>query len=128
MFVALINIHCTMFCKLIDVSWHWNVDKKFFFSFWFNLKKNVLELCKGKKIDLTSFKDNLPEHSVDLHAACPRCLAAEASKPGVNDGELTLWFTVTFFRRSLVHFSSSTTESFFIIFTFVLFNIALQSH
>lgn len=90
-----------MFCK-IDVNWHWNVDKIFFFSFWFNFKKNVLELCKGKKLDLTSFKDNVPEHSVDLHAACPRCLAAEASKPGVNDGELTLWFTATFSRRSLV--------------------------
>lgn len=29
----------------------------------------------------------MPVHSVDLHAACPRCLAAEASKPGQNDGE-----------------------------------------
>ena len=32
----------------------------------------------------------MPEHSVDLHAACPRCLAVEASKPGVNDGEFVI--------------------------------------
>lgn len=42
---------------------------------------------RDKKSDLTIFKDNLPEHSVDLDAACPRCLAVEASKPGANDGE-----------------------------------------
>lgn len=51
------------------------------------IEENVLATCKDKKLDLTSFKDNVPEHSVDLHAACPRCLAAEASKPGANDGE-----------------------------------------
>lgn len=51
------------------------------------IEENVLDTRKGKKLDLTTFKDNLPEHSVDLHAACPRCLAAEASKPGANDGE-----------------------------------------
>lgn len=49
--------------------------------------ENVLATRKGKKLDLTSFKDNVPEHSVDLHAACPRCLAVEASKPGAKDGE-----------------------------------------
>lgn len=39
-----------------------------------------------KKLDITSFaKDGVPEHSVDLHVACPRCLAAEANKR--HDGE-----------------------------------------
>lgn len=38
-----------------------------------------------KKLDITSFKDGVPVHSVDLHAACPRCLAAEANKR--HDGE-----------------------------------------
>jgi hypothetical protein len=42
---------------------------------------------RDKVSDLTIFKDNVPEHSVDLDAACPRCLAVEASKPGANDGE-----------------------------------------
>lgn len=55
-------------------------------------RKNVLATRKGKKLDLTSFKDNVPEHSVDLHAACPRCLAVEASKPGANDGELVFFY------------------------------------
>lgn len=50
--------------------------------------ENVLDTCK--KLDLTSFKDNVPEHIVDLHAACPRCLAVEASKPGANDGESSI--------------------------------------
>lgn len=53
----------------------------------------VLATRKGKKLDLTSFKDNVPEHSVDLHAACPRCLAVEASKPGVNDGEFVFFMS-----------------------------------
>lgn len=45
--------------------------------------KNILENAHDKKLDITSFhEDGVPVHSVDLHAACPRCLAAEASKPG----------------------------------------------
>lgn len=55
--------------------------------------KNVLATRKGKKLDLTSFKDNVPDHSVDLHAACPRCLAVEASKPGAKDGEFVFLFS-----------------------------------
>ena len=50
-------------------------------------KLKFLANHNGKKLDITSIKDGVPEHSVDLHAACPRCLAAEASKPGRNDGE-----------------------------------------
>lgn len=47
---------------------------------------NILE--NDKKLDKTSFhEDGVPVHSVDLHAACPRCLAVEVSKPGQNDGE-----------------------------------------
>jgi hypothetical protein len=42
---------------------------------------------RDKRSDLTIFKDNVPEISVDLDAACPRCLAVEVSKPGANDGE-----------------------------------------
>lgn len=55
--------------------------------------KNVLATRKGNKLDLTSFKENVPEHSVDLHAACPRCLAVEASKPGAKDGEFVSIYT-----------------------------------
>lgn len=43
---------------------------------------------KSEKPDLTIFKNNVPEHSIDLDAACPKCLAIEASKPGAHDGEL----------------------------------------
>jgi hypothetical protein len=53
--------------------------------FWIE-NKNIL--ANDKKLDITTFhEDGVPVHSVDLHAACPRCLAAEASKPGHNDGE-----------------------------------------
>jgi hypothetical protein len=54
--------------------------------------KNILaNRANDKKLDITSFYDDgVPVHSVDLHAACPRCLAAEASKPGHNDGEFFL--------------------------------------
>lgn len=47
-------------------------------------------LANDKKLDLTSFhEDGVPVHSIDLHVACPRCLATEVntSKPGHNDGE-----------------------------------------
>lgn len=63
----------------MDVQW---IKDK---CFKFNLNKNVLATRKGSKLDLTT---HTTEHSVDLHAACPRCLAYEASKPGATgDGE-----------------------------------------
>lgn len=46
------------------------------------------EKKRNRLSELTHFKDNLPQHSIDLDAACPRCLAVEASKPGARDGEL----------------------------------------
>lgn len=58
-------------------------------NFGISNKKNFLDDRKrNKKPDLTLFKDNLPQHSIDLDAACPRCLAVEASKPGARNGEL----------------------------------------
>lgn len=47
---------------------------------------------ENKKLTSTEpsvhFKYNgVPQHSVDLTASCPRCLAAAAEKPGGNDGE-----------------------------------------
>lgn len=45
-----------------------------------------------KKLDLTSFKDGEPDHSVDLHMSCSRCMAAKikGSKPGDSDGEFMI--------------------------------------
>lgn len=45
----------------------------------------------------------MPEHSVDLHAACPRCLAAEASKPGAKDGEFLLFLKIFYKFYNLDH-------------------------
>lgn len=56
---------------------------KYLFKIQFE-QKIVLATRKDSKLDLTT---HTTEHSVDLHAACPRCLAYEASKPGATDGE-----------------------------------------
>lgn len=53
-----------------------------------NRLNKIIARRKEKKLCLTSFtEDGIPEHSVDSTASCPRCLAAEASKPGATDGE-----------------------------------------
>lgn len=78
-------------------------------------EKNVLASRKGKKLDLTSFKDNVPEHSVDLHAACPRCLAAEASKPGAKDGEFVSFYNLP------------SCPAFFIVKKFIIFSLFLYT-
>lgn len=59
----------------------------------YKIWKNILANAHDTKLDITSFhEDGVPVHSVDLHARCPRCLAAEASKPGLNDGESLWWW------------------------------------